>query len=254
MKNISQNPTALRFFHLNLIVLLMFSGLILSPITIHAQSEPQTEDVICLKNGGILRGEILEISGGKTVKIKTAGRNVFVIEMSEVDRITEEPIPRGRYYKISGYINHTGMDFLSGPETTTVRFQMTNGYRFNPYFAAGIGIGYIPYRDPLDLIPVYLDIMANLTRSNASPFLFVKAGYAFSTHTDVRVPIESHRGGWLLNPGIGMHFNLRGGFRWYFNAGYNVNNARFDEAGFQGGSIENELSYRRVMFGLGFSF
>lgn len=242
-------PSRLKF---HLFLVLISSGLILSPEHVTAQTE--TEDVIYLKDGGILRGDILEIRGNEIIKIETAGRNVFVVQMSEVDRIIEEPIAVGRYYKISGYINQTGFDLLSGDDTITPQFYTMNGYRFNPRFAAGIGIGYIPYRDPLNLIPVYLDLSLNLLKANVTSFLFVKAGYAFSSHADVRVPIENHHGGWLLNPGIGIHFNLRGGFRWYLNAGYNVNNASFDEEGFQGGSIENELSYRRVMFGLGFSF
>lgn len=237
-------------FHLFLVLIVI--GLTINPETVKAQTE--TEDVIYLKDGGILRGEILEIRGDQIIKIETAGRNVFVVRMSEVDRITEEPMPIARYYKISGYINQTGFDLLSGDNTITPHFYTMNGYRFTPRFAAGIGIGYIPYRDPLNLIPVYLDLSLNLLKANVTSFLFVKAGYAFSTHADVRVPIENHHGGWLLNPGIGIQFNLRSGFSWYLNAGYNVNNARFDEDGFQGGSIENELSYRRVIFGLGFAF
>ncbi|MEX2347370.1 MAG: hypothetical protein WD604_17230 [Balneolaceae bacterium] len=233
--------------------ILLVAFVLFAPLTM-AQSNTNTEDVVYLKNGGIIRGEILEIVNNETVKIQTAGRNVFVLQMNDVDRIEEEKITAGRYYKTSGYINHTGVDFLSGPGTTTVRFQMMNGYRFSPRFAAGIGAGYIPYNDPLGLIPVYLDLSYKLTEANAAPYLFLKTGYSFSVHSEERYPVEDHRGGWLLNPGMGIEFNLSGGFRWYLNAGYNLNKAHFNEEGWGNEIIENELSYRRAMFGLGFSF
>lgn len=232
-------------------LLFLICSLFFIPIVL-AQSG--TEDVIFLKNGGILRGEILEIASDSTVRIQTAGGNVWVFRMSEVDKITEETISSATYYKTSGYINHTGIDVLSGSSSTTVRFQMMNGYRFSPRFATGIGLGFIPYNDPLALIPVYLDFSYNLLEANTAPYLFLKTGYNFSVHAEDNYPVEDHRGGWMFNPGIGLQFNHSGGFRWYMNAGYNINKARFSEQGWGNETIENELRYRRIIFGLGFSF
>lgn len=257
VKNKHRQISQAGLFNFGVVWFLLFSHMILLPAPAAAQSgsegNTETEDVIYLKNGGILRGKIIEITSGETVKIQTTGRNVFVIGMNDIDKITEEPAPSANYFKKSGYINHTGADFLSGPGETTVRFQMMNGYRFLPWLTAGIGVGYIPYRDPLDLVPVYLELITNLTRSNASPFLLVKAGYSFSIHSDEDFQLENHHGGWTINPGMGILFNHRGGFRWYLNAGYNVDHAGFDEE-WPGGSIENDLTYSRVMFGIGFSF
>ena len=231
---------------------IIFFGLIFPPSNTFAQS--QTEDVIYLKNGGILRGEILEIKYDSTVKIETAGRNVFVVKMNDVDKITKEEIPVNRYYKMSGFINTSGIELLSGNDENTPNFYTMNGYQFTPRFAAGIGVGYIPYRDPLDLLPVYLQLNFHLMEANSAPFLFMKTGYNFSIASENIHLIENHSGGWMINPGMGIQFNTPSGFRWQINIGYSVNNASFEEEEFNGTTIENDLSYRRVAFGIGFSF
>lgn len=154
----------------------------------------------------------------------------------------------------SGYINQIGIDFLAGTSTTTPVFQMVNGYQFNPRFSAGVGIGYIPYNDPLALIPFYLDFNYAMKESNTAPFLFLKAGYNISVHTNDDYQLDGHRGGWMFSPGIGIDFRTDDGFQWFLNAGYNVNKARFDQEGWGGETMETDLTFKRVMFGLGFSF
>lgn len=223
------------------------------PGTLIAQTE-DFEDVIYLKDGGILRGEIIEMISDSAIRIEITGGNVFVVQMSDVDRVTEEEPVAGSYYKHSGYINQIGADILTSESTTTLRFQMLNGYRFNPNFAAGVGIGYIPFNDPLALIPVYLELNYHFLRANTTPFVFLRSGYNFSLHPDDEMDIEDHRGGWMFNPGIGIHFSRESDFQWYMNAGYNLNNASFDQEGFNNETLVTDLKYKRVMFGIGFSF
>lgn len=180
---------------------------------------------------------------------------IFIIPLSvqaQVDStaaITEVNDPS----RTSGYINHVGIDFLFGTDNTTPRFHMMHGYQFSPRFSAGMGIGYIPYNDPLALIPLYLDFNYKTRETNIAPFLFLKAGYNISVHTNDDYPLEGHRGGWMFTPGTGIHFITRDGFQWYLNAGYNVNNARFDQQGWGSQTVETDLTFKRVMFGLGFS-
>lgn len=240
------------FLQLFFLLFLVVSGLTIDSEHVSAQSK--TEDVIYLNNGGIFRGKILEINNDNTVKIETAGRNVFVVQMSEVDRITEETISMDIYYKTSGYINTSGFELLAGADETSPYFYTMNGYQFNPRIAVGIGIGYIPYRDPLDLLPVYLQLNVNMVEANSAPFLFMKTGYNFSIASENIHLIENHNGGWMISPGMGIQFNVSSGFRWQISLGYNVNNASFEEEEFNETIIETDLSYRRVAFGIGFSF
>ena len=50
------------------------------------------EDVVRLKNGGIIRGMIIEQIAGESLKIQTQGGNVFAYTMSEIAKIDQEPV------------------------------------------------------------------------------------------------------------------------------------------------------------------
>jgi hypothetical protein len=49
------------------------------------------QDVVYLKNGSVIKGTILELAIGDSVKIRTADRNELVFMFSEVEKITKEP-------------------------------------------------------------------------------------------------------------------------------------------------------------------
>jgi hypothetical protein len=49
-------------------------------------------DVIYLNDGSIIKGEIVEIIPNETIKIESAGGNIFVFKMSQVKSIKKQPI------------------------------------------------------------------------------------------------------------------------------------------------------------------
>ncbi|MFW6157270.1 MAG: hypothetical protein ACOC4S_00370 [Balneolaceae bacterium] len=212
------------------------------------------EDVIYLKNGSVLRGEIIAIDQGEAIKIRIVGGSEFVFDREEIDEIAREERRKPVYYTQSGYINHTGLDLLPGGDRTSVRLQMINGYQFTPLIAAGIGIGFTTYNDPLGLIPLYLQGKLKLKEANTAPFLFLRSGYTFSVRADEDVDLERHRGGWMLNPGLGLQFDTAGDFGLIFTAGYNIDHSRYEQPRWGGGTVENEITWRRVQLGFGLSF
>ena len=52
----------------------------------------QMEDVVHLKNGGLIRGTIIEQVPGESLKIRTRDGNVFVYTMDEIAKISKEPV------------------------------------------------------------------------------------------------------------------------------------------------------------------
>ena len=52
----------------------------------------QMEDVVHLKNGGLVRGTIIEQIPGVSLKIKTRDGNVFVYKMDEIAKMSKEPV------------------------------------------------------------------------------------------------------------------------------------------------------------------
>ena len=57
------------------------------------------EDVVHLKNGGLIRGTIIEQIPGESLKIQTRDGSVFVYAMDEVAKISKEPV-----MKMQGHI------------------------------------------------------------------------------------------------------------------------------------------------------
>lgn len=219
-----------------------------------AEASPGREDVIYFKNGAILRGEIIEINENISLKIETAGRNVMVVMMDEVLEIKRERIPEQRNFRESGYMNLTGIDVLYGRQEISLRFHMVNGYQFTTRLSAGIGFGFIPYNDPLNLMPLYLDTKFKLIEANTTPFVFFKGGYSFSVLPDDDISIEEHNGGLMINPGIGIQFDNNSGYGWYFQAGYNLDRSNFDQRRWDNNLVENSIEYRRFLFGFGLTF
>lgn len=234
--------------------LLLFLLLFIPASILSAQENRNSEDVVYFKNGSIIRGEIIEQNGSESLRIRTVGRNVLVVRLDEVREIKREEIPDKKYYKEKGYVNLTGMSILPGGSTSTASFQMVNGYQFNSRLSAGIGIGFVLYNDPLNLVPLFLDIKYKFKEANSTPFVFFKSGYSFSVLPDENMEVESHRGGFMMNPGVGLQFDTAGGFGIYFTAGYNLDNSSFEQLGWNGRIVVNDISYRRLLLGFGLTF
>lgn len=62
-------------------------------VFITAALAQDTQDVVYLKNGSIIRGMVIEQVPGKSLKIRTKDGSVFVYTMEEVERITKEQSP-----------------------------------------------------------------------------------------------------------------------------------------------------------------
>ena len=204
---------------------LLFLLLILITGAVKAQSTDQ--DVVYLKNGGIIRGSIIEMIPDKYVKIETFGQNVFVYPVNEIEKCVKEPrkasIVQAQTSEITGENSDLrsadtntakhgyfgtfefGMGitggYMSGPLRT--KLSIINGYRFNPYIAAGMGIGFRMYPGEDIFMPLFADLRLNFINKRVSPYLSFDAGYAFCL-SDV------NNRGLLLSPTLGVSMKLKG--------------------------------------------
>lgn len=74
------------------VLLTCLTALMTSPAL--AQQIQPMEDVVHLKNGGLIRGTIIEQIPGESLKIQTRDGNVFVYTMDEIAKISKEPVMR----------------------------------------------------------------------------------------------------------------------------------------------------------------
>lgn len=159
--------------------------------------------------------------------------------------------------RTTGYMSRTGFDILLAPgsrSSASARFYTVHGHHFTPSFSVGIGLGYTPYNDPLTLVPFFIDMTYRIMQENASPFLFLKAGYNFSIQHDEELVIDNHTGGVLLNPGAGIEFNLSSGFGLFINAGYSIDHSAYEIESWGNRTVVTDLSFRRLSFGAGIVF
>lgn len=231
-----------------LTLVICFGGLL------QGQNRDASTDVVYLKSGSVIRGEIIEIKQDEHIRIRYSGSNELLIPVADIDRIKQGD--DGLHYNTSGYMNRTGLELLSGTGNNTFRFATIHGVHFNPHLSAGIGIGITPYNDPLNLIPFFTDFNYRLLKANTSPYLYLKAGYNFSMYdeNDDENLMNRHSGGLLLNPGIGIDFNFESGFGWYVQAGYNIDQSTYEFDGWGTEVIRTDLSYRRISIGMGLTF
>lgn len=162
-----------------------------------------------------------------------------------------------RNRQTTGYMSRTGFDVLPSPSSSSsasARIYTVHGHRFTPSLSVGLGLGFTPYNDPLTLIPFFIDMTYRILQENASPYLFLKAGYNFSIQHDEALLIDDHTGGLLLNPGVGIEFNLSSGFGLFLNAGYNIDHSAYEFESWGNQTVVTDLSFQRLSLGAGIVF
>lgn len=146
-----------------------------------------------------------------------------------------------------------GFDVLTGDQTTSPRWRTSYNRKLSATITAGIGAGFTFYNDPLSLLPLFVALKYRLLQSSVFPFISLKAGYNFSILTDTNTLVDSHHGGLLFNPAVGVQFPLKKGTAIYLIGAYNIDKASF-HYGRYGHTVTTDITYRRFMAGIGLIF
>lgn len=142
----------------------------------------------------------------------------------------------------------------------TFGLYMINGYRFNKHFFAGIGTGFgysntltmvniinkttTESRGDAYLIPVFINLKANLTDSKTSPFLQLNTGFTFDAD---QYPKDSP--GLMIEPSFGVDFNIGNNNSIYVMTGFNLQNNNYLYLKDIGTASEDwEVSTKKEMF------
>lgn len=227
----------------NLNVTLFSIALILSPFLLWAQSG--MEDAVYLKNGSIYRGVIIEQVPNVSLRIETAGGNVFAVQMNEVEKIAKERLT-GRYpdqrWSHSGFgmpawakgdttfvARHRGFFFQSQilVENTQGGVRLIGGYKLGRLGQLGIGVGFdrvfsSPVNERLNgldekglaglYLPLYLyhsrDMFSN---RRFTPTMTAEVGYAMAVEGkdgEFREDDFGYRPDGGVMAGIGLGFKM----------------------------------------------
>lgn len=204
--------------------------LFLFPILLIAQESTVTS-LVYLKDGGFLKGEILEKTGNQ-VKIKLWSGTIVELSGDEVKRIKtlkkqQTIFPGGQSASTNGFYFMVGTNILVAEQASEISTELrwgagldyTAGYRINRFLGVGMGLGMDFYAR--DFAPVYLHLKGELFNKIVSPTYTLNAGYSFplSEWFDDEEFLDKN-GGWMFNPSLGVRIATTGAANLQLDIGY----------------------------------
>ena len=179
-------------------------------LALQALSQKGAEQTLVLNNGSRISGIVVNDSSGNYI-LKLSAPQVISVPASSVSSVEGISKRQFRYSQRSGYYLRFGVSMLVGKgdesESNMLSISLSNGYKFRNGLMLGIGTGIEEMTMPL--LPVYSELHYHPFNSHASPFIFLKSGYAFSLMGDEEDSnwygyTKEAAGGVLLNAGAGI--------------------------------------------------
>lgn len=218
----------------------IFSSIIFSIISFIALGQNNSTDVLYLKSGSVVRGQIIEQIPFQTIKIQTSDGSIFVYKTGECDSIKKEishknaerfdrrNIVPAKFFKKCYYASILEMNSYLGQSKYENYFYIKNtklivftglhtinGVQFLKNYFIGIGTGinihladeYIEPYYKLSL-PIFLDLRAYFLHKKTQPFINISAGVVLPlsliTDEDNRIDRQPNRYYSFINPSIGV--------------------------------------------------
>ncbi len=150
------------------------------------QSFPTACDVVRLKDGFRLHGQIIGTKGeGTLLVLRTYGGQELDIAFHRVKSIRQRCADEKPYsFRERGWYHHTRLGFLwgqthEGDLPLSFQFQHSSGWMFHRSFGIGVGTGldFFEFSDcrPM-VIPFFIELRSYLLARSGSPFLALGGG------------------------------------------------------------------------------
>ncbi|MBS2096859.1 hypothetical protein [Carboxylicivirga linearis] len=203
---------------------LLLIVLLCSTLSVFAQKHKST---VYLKNGTVIKCEILEIIPDEGLKIQT-GSHELMLSNQEIEKIEvngkAERINNSQPITNKGFFNKTTVGILAGSSSNNEQapFVLTSsmGYYILPKISAGLGTGIELYQEAI--LPVYAELQYFFNNNPKAPYLFTHGGWAFSI--DDRKNTSSYEynsmGGIRYGGGAGLRIWTHSGFGLVAEVGY----------------------------------
>ena len=237
-------------------------------------AQEKTQDVVYLNNGSILHGEIVEIKANESITLKSNCEDIWVINQLDIERIEKEPISRSiilkdslkrMSYKRKGFYSNINIGFLFGGNFETpfppLSLSLVNGYQFDWGMSLGVGVGLELLNE--SYMPIVADVRYTFRNSRLSHFIYIQGGYAIPIETPDPYDYDYYnyydtdlksKGGYLINPGIGLKINVNDRNAFSLGIGYKFMQVQHTYKEYNGQEIERTIKYNRITLSFGYHF
>lgn len=221
----------------------LFTLIILLILCKIAWAQSAYQDVIYLRSGGIVRGELLRIDNG-VLLIRTNGESRVELPMNDVERIAKEPRNtletdsiRPRVFKSEGvaifqeigYGYSTGQLRTSGGSfnyrSQSYTFLAGAGVHIADYVVLAAGTGYGQLSPDRKIVPFFGEIRGHLLRRQFSPYLLLRGGYSIGWRDDLP---GNDWGGAMVEAAAGIKTYLTSQHAIYAHFGYHQQQQRIE--------------------------
>lgn len=228
-------------------------------ISISASTQDK-KDVLFLKNGSIIRGEILENSTG-IVKILSAG-NLMVYSQDEIEKIDIEFLDKKKneIKTDNRYYNLTTMGILlaskSDQKKAPVSVLMEHNFKATRNFSFGGVIGFEMLNETV--VPLALTTKYCIIRDNNSLFFGITGGYLLSTEPVYQGDYSRYKtdgkGGVTYNLELGYLSAVTKNVGVYFAIGYRHCELNYKRSDSWYNNTYSSLEFNRISLRTGLSF
>lgn len=187
-----------------------------------AIGQNDTGETIHLKDGTIIKGEVIEYKPKEKIKIRKKNGSIVFYESAEVVKIEknsngnssyvidgspEHIKEKGWYHKLMGGTVFSGNGLIFGNRGIVpfgFMLDYASGYQINRYFGVGTSIGFLlPSFEAF--VPICLNLRGNILKTSFSPFYDINIGYGLSLNG--LVTSNTRDGGFHFHPSFGVQFS-----------------------------------------------
>lgn len=224
------------------------------------------EDIVYLKDGGKLKGEIIYYKQGQELKLELRNGQQVVFAEAEIEKVVQEPfktpkewvdpLEKGHLYHAFYFSGNLGSN-LHRDNDWGMGIEHITGYWLTDRFGLGLGGGIIQYSSDYSwrVAPIFLDL--KLKTHHPSPFyLGGDVGLGFPIKND-NVNVIGGEAGERFRLGVGKMWSLGGASHLNLELSYLHQRATFDSRTWSWWSediLHQNIRFKRYQLRFGFLF
>lgn len=255
----------------NLCVYCLMLSFCLLSLNTQAQ-EVEVVDVLHLRDGSIIEGNILKFIPKDIVVLETEDGVQFTYRVEDITKVVQarkgevEELKKDKNRKPQhppkdkGWYNITHAAIINGQTESDVHIGTSinniTGYLFERWLGVGIGFGidnYVPGAGEL-VYPIFVEARGYIQPKAYSFYYSLQAGYGFAFANSDFLVTEAE-GGLMYQPAIGYRIPTKDALQILVTLGARFQKASFERQDpFRGGEEILTLQYQRIMMGVGIQF